>query len=50
MNARQGVLHSSLYGEDIDKLFPVITPGGSDSGRSTTQSNSSISRAARCPT
>ena len=32
MNARQGVLHSPLYGEDIDKLFPVITPGGSDSG------------------
>ena len=32
MNARQGVLNSSLYGEEIDKLFPVITPGGSDSG------------------
>jgi glutamate synthase (NADPH) large chain len=32
MNARQGVLNSPLYGEDIDKLFPVITPGGSDSG------------------
>jgi glutamate synthase domain-containing protein 2/glutamate synthase domain-containing protein 1/glutamate synthase domain-containing protein 3 len=31
MNARQGVLHSQLYGEDIDKLFPVIVPGGSDS-------------------
>jgi glutamate synthase (NADPH) large chain len=31
MNARQGVLHSPLYGEDIDKLFPVIVPGGSDS-------------------
>ncbi len=31
MNARQGVLHSPLYGEDIDQLFPVIVPGGSDS-------------------
>src|SRR4051794_18931372 len=32
MSARQGVLHSSFYGEEIDRLFPVITPGGSDSG------------------
>ena len=32
MHARQGVLHSPLYGEEIDVLFPVITPGGSDSG------------------
>jgi glutamate synthase (NADPH) large chain len=31
MNARQGVLNSPFYGEDIDKLFPVIVPGGSDS-------------------
>src|SRR5215469_11733598 len=31
MNARQGVLHSPHYGEEIDELFPVITPGGSDS-------------------
>jgi glutamate synthase domain-containing protein 2/glutamate synthase domain-containing protein 1/glutamate synthase domain-containing protein 3 len=31
MNARQGVLNSPLWGEDIDKLFPVIGPGGSDS-------------------
>jgi glutamate synthase domain-containing protein 2/glutamate synthase domain-containing protein 1/glutamate synthase domain-containing protein 3 len=31
MNARQGVLHSPFYGEEIDKLFPVIVPGGSDS-------------------
>jgi len=31
MNARQGVLNSPLWGEDIDKLFPVIVPGGSDS-------------------
>jgi glutamate synthase (NADPH) large chain len=32
MNARQGVLNSSFFGEEIDRLFPVITPGGSDSG------------------
>jgi glutamate synthase (NADPH) large chain len=31
MNARQGVLHSPLYGEEIDTLFPVIVPEGSDS-------------------
>ena len=31
MNARQSVLRSKLHGEDIDKLFPVIMPEGSDS-------------------
>jgi glutamate synthase domain-containing protein 2/glutamate synthase domain-containing protein 1/glutamate synthase domain-containing protein 3 len=31
MNARQSVLGSSLYDGQIDKLFPVIVPGGSDS-------------------
>ncbi len=31
MNARQSVLESSLYDGHIDKLYPVITPGGSDS-------------------
>jgi len=31
MNARQGVLNSPLYGEEIDRLFPIIVPGGSDS-------------------
>jgi glutamate synthase domain-containing protein 2/glutamate synthase domain-containing protein 1/glutamate synthase domain-containing protein 3 len=31
MNARQSVLESPLYGEEIDKLYPVIMPGGSDS-------------------
>ena len=31
MNARQRVLKSPLFGEDIDKLFPVIVPEGSDS-------------------
>jgi glutamate synthase domain-containing protein 2/glutamate synthase domain-containing protein 1/glutamate synthase domain-containing protein 3 len=31
MNARQSVLRSPLHGAEIDKLFPVVTPGGSDS-------------------
>jgi glutamate synthase (NADPH/NADH) large chain len=31
MAAREKVLASPLFGEDIQKLFPIITPGGSDS-------------------
>jgi glutamate synthase domain-containing protein 2/glutamate synthase domain-containing protein 1/glutamate synthase domain-containing protein 3 len=31
MHARQSVLESLLFGEDIKKLFPIIQPGGSDS-------------------
>jgi glutamate synthase domain-containing protein 2/glutamate synthase domain-containing protein 1/glutamate synthase domain-containing protein 3 len=31
MYARQNVLATPLFGDDIKKLFPVITPGGSDS-------------------
>jgi glutamate synthase domain-containing protein 2/glutamate synthase domain-containing protein 1/glutamate synthase domain-containing protein 3 len=31
MNARQSVLASPLHAEQIDKLYPVIVPGGSDS-------------------
>src|ERR1700756_5542730 len=31
MHARQSVLASQLFGNDIKKLFPIITPGGSDS-------------------
>ena len=31
MHARQSVLASPLFGNDIKKLFPIITPGGSDS-------------------
>jgi glutamate synthase (NADPH/NADH) large chain len=31
MDARHPVLASPLYGDDISKLFPIITPGGSDS-------------------
>jgi len=31
MHARQSVLASPLFGEDLKKLFPICTPGGSDS-------------------
>jgi len=31
MHARQSILESPLFGDDIKKLFPVIAPGGSDS-------------------
>jgi glutamate synthase (NADPH) large chain len=31
MNARQSVLDSPLFGDDMKKLFPIIQPGGSDS-------------------
>ncbi|MAI07170.1 MAG: glutamate synthase large subunit [Alphaproteobacteria bacterium TMED87] len=32
MNARQGVLKSSLFGNDLKKLFPIVEPDCSDSG------------------
>ncbi len=31
MNARQGLFKSPLFGKDMSKLFPVLTPGASDS-------------------
>ncbi len=31
MHARQNVLNSRLFGDDLKKLFPIIAPGGSDS-------------------
>jgi glutamate synthase domain-containing protein 2/glutamate synthase domain-containing protein 1/glutamate synthase domain-containing protein 3 len=31
MHARQSLLASPVFGEDIEKLLPIITPGGSDS-------------------
>jgi glutamate synthase (NADPH/NADH) large chain len=31
MRARQSILASPLFGDDIKKLFPIIAPGGSDS-------------------
>ena len=32
MNAREGVVASDLFGEDINKLFPIAEPDCSDSG------------------
>jgi len=32
MNARQSVLESPLFGDKISELYPVVVPGGSDSG------------------
>jgi len=32
MNARQGVMSSPLFGDDLDKLFPIVEPDCSDSG------------------
>jgi glutamate synthase (NADPH/NADH) large chain len=31
MHARQSILESPLFGDDIKKLFPIVTPSGSDS-------------------
>ena len=31
MHSRQAVLESEFYGDDIEKIFPVIAPEGSDS-------------------
>jgi glutamate synthase domain-containing protein 2/glutamate synthase domain-containing protein 1/glutamate synthase domain-containing protein 3 len=31
MYARQSILASPLFGDDIKKLFPIVAPGGSDS-------------------
>ena len=32
MNAREGVLSSPLFGDDLARLFPVVEPDCSDSG------------------
>ncbi|PAV71125.1 hypothetical protein WR25_07328 [Diploscapter pachys] len=32
MRAREGVMHSDLYGDDLDKLYPVVEDGNTDSG------------------
>jgi len=33
MRAREALLASDHFGDDIEKLFPICTPGGSDTGR-----------------
>jgi glutamate synthase (NADPH/NADH) large chain len=50
MHARQSILQSDLFGDDLKKLFPIIQPNGSDSPASTTRSNCSCSPAVRCRT
>lgn len=32
MRAREGVMHSKLFGEELKKLYPVVEPNQSDSG------------------
>lgn len=32
MAAREGVMKSAVYGDDLKKLYPVVEPGMSDSG------------------
>ncbi|XP_076371707.1 uncharacterized protein LOC143257208 isoform X2 [Tachypleus tridentatus] len=32
MRAREGVMHSAIYGEELNKLYPVVEPDLSDSG------------------
>ena len=32
MKAREGVMQSDLFGDSLQELFPVVDPGGSDSG------------------
>ena len=32
MHAREGVIKSGLFGDDLEKLFPVVEPDSSDSG------------------
>jgi glutamate synthase domain-containing protein 2/glutamate synthase domain-containing protein 1/glutamate synthase domain-containing protein 3 len=33
MHAREGTLRSSLFGDDLSKLFPIVVEGASDSAR-----------------
>ena len=32
MHAREGVMESKVYGEDLRKLYPIVEQGMSDSG------------------
>jgi len=50
MNARQSVLQSDLFGDDLQKVYPTIAPGGSDSASSITRSNCSFRLDVRCLT
>ena len=50
MHARQAVLSSPLFGDDLKKVFPVISPGGTTQRASTTHSNFFSTRDATCLT
>ena len=32
MHAREGIMRSSIYGDELPKLYPVVEEGMSDSG------------------
>jgi glutamate synthase domain-containing protein 1 len=50
MRARESQLASELFGDDLQKVLPVVRPGGSDSRPSTTSSSCSCWPAAACRT
>ena len=50
MYARQSVLASPLFGDDIKKLFPIIQPGGSDSASFDNALELLVMSGRRCPT
>ena len=50
MRARESQLASELFGDDLQKVLPIVRPGGSTPRPSTTCSSCSCSPAARCRT
>ena len=50
MRARESQLRSELFGDDLEKLLPVVRPGGRTRPPSTTCSSCSCSPAARSRT
>jgi glutamate synthase domain-containing protein 1 len=49
MRAREGTMSSSLFGDDLAKLYPIMRSGRPTPRASTTRSSSSCCRAASCP-
>ena len=50
MNARRRTMESELLGPDLDKMWPLIPHGQSDTARSTTRSSCCWPAAIRWPT
>ena len=50
MKARQGRLHSDLFGKDMEKLFPIVYEQQSDSACWIMRSSFYCWAAGRCPT